>query len=89
MNPETLLTKAETAIKNQRTSGTGKYYLTIIEGEIVCLPILPEQRLKNIIRKLTEEDIEKGFTPKSWDELAVRLFREVERIKKCQTHHKP
>lgn len=88
MNCETLLTDAETAIKNRTPSKTGKYYLTIIEGKIVCLPVIPKQPPKNVIRKLSNEDAEKGFTSRTWYEIGNRLFKEVERLEKCQMHHK-
>lgn len=81
MNTETLLNQVAEAIKHRPTSGSGKYFITILQGRIVCIPTQRYTHPEINIYQFTEDDAKNGFTSAQWKIIKNRLFKFYERIK--------
>lgn len=82
MNTETLLNVVKRLIANRPTSKTDKYYITILEGRLVCVPVDENILPEIMIFHFTEDDAKKGFTSHQRKIIKNRLFKFYERIKK-------
>jgi len=81
MNPETLLNQVAEAIKHRPTSESDKYYITLLQGRIICVPAKRGIYPEIMIYKFSEDDAKNGFTAAQWKIIKNRLFKFYERIK--------
>lgn len=73
MNPEKLLDEVATAIKHRTISTSFRWYLIYYYNRVTCVPSYVPVPPEIILDEFTEQQVQRGFTTKEWDQLSTKV----------------
>lgn len=81
INPETLLNKAEQAIRDRAPSATRLWMICFLKGKVQCIPNRNGQTPEYVFFVITDQEARNGLTPHDWNCLAAKMLTFFERTK--------